>query len=142
VQLREQVRSSWEREKVAQTREDVDSLLHDQLPMQFRDPFDPRIDEFEKRTSEAVNSPEVLRHFANADYGGIEVEDRLSTVTHPVLVLAGRHDRTCVVEGAEAMAKGLPEAELVVFEESAHMTYVEENAKYVSAVREFLGRHA
>jgi len=142
VQLREQVRSSWEREKFAQTREDVDSLLHDQLPMQFCDPFDPRIDEFEKRTSEAVNSPEVLRHFANADYGGIEVEDRLSAVTHPVLVLAGRHDRTCVVEGAEAMAKGLPEAELVVFEESAHMTYVEENAKYVRTVREFLGRHA
>ena len=140
VQLREQVRSSWEREKFAQTREDVDSLLHDQLPMQFCDPFDPRIDEFEKRTSEAVNSPEVLRHFANADYGGIEVEDRLSTVTHPVLVLAGRHDRTCVVEGAEAMAKGLPEAELVVFEESAHMTYVEENAKYVNVVREFLER--
>jgi proline iminopeptidase len=140
VALREQVTKAWEREKVAQTRAEVDGLLHDQLPMQFRDPFDPRIDEFEKRTAGGVNSPEVLREFANAEYGGIEVEERLSAVNHPVLVLAGRHDRTCVVEGAQAMAKGLLDAELVVFEESAHMTYVEENEKYVKVVRGFLER--
>ena len=141
VELREQVTKSWEREKSAQTRAEVDSLLHDQLPMQFWNPLDPRIAEFERRTSPAMNSPEVLRQFANADYGGIEVEDRLGSVTHPVLVLAGRHDRTCVVEGAEAMAKGLPDSEFVVFEESAHMTYVEENEKYVRVVREFLNKH-
>jgi proline iminopeptidase len=138
AKLREQVIKSWERERVAQTRADVNSLLHDQLPMQFWNPRDLRIPEFERRTSGAANSPAILRHFANADYGGIEVEDRLGAVTHPVLVLAGRHDRTCVVEGAEAMAKGLPDAEFVVFEESAHMTFVEENEKYVRVVREFL----
>lgn len=136
--LREQVTQSWEREKVAQTRAEVDSLLHDQLPMQFWNPLDPRIADFERRTSPAMNSPEVLRHFANADYGGIEVEERLHTVKHPVLVLSGRHDRTCVVEGGEALAKGLPNAEFVVFEQSAHMTYVEENEKYIHVVREFL----
>ena len=141
VELREQVTKSWEREKVAQTRAEVDSLLHDQLPMQFWNPLDPRIAEFERRTTPAMNSPEVLRHFANAEYGGIEVEDGLHKVTQPVLVLAGRHDRTCVVEGAEEMAKGVPDAEFVVFENSAHMTYVEENKKYLSTVREFLNRH-
>ena len=56
-------------------------------------------------------------------------------------MLAGRQDRTCVVEGAEAMAKGLPDAEFVVFEESVHMTFVDENEKYVKVVREFLKRH-
>jgi len=55
-----------------------------------------------------------------------------------VLVLAGRHDRTCSVEGASAMAKGLPHAELIVFERSGHMTYVEENEAYLRAVRGFL----
>ena len=78
---------------------------------------------------------------ANADYGAIEVEDRLANVTQPVLVLAGRGDRTCVVEGAEAMARGLRHAELIVFEESGHMTYVEENEKYLNAVRTFLNDH-
>jgi proline iminopeptidase len=141
VALREQVTKSWEREKSVQTREQVDSVLHDQLPFQFRDALDPRIAEFETRTAGGVNSPAVLREFANANYGGIEVEDRLSAVTHPVLVLAGRFDRTCVAEGAEAMAKRLPHAEFVVFEHSAHMTFVEENEKYVRVVREFLKKN-
>jgi proline iminopeptidase len=141
VELREQVTKSWEREKVVQTREEVDQLGHDQIPFQFANPLDPRIAEFEKRTAGGVNSPEVLRFFANADYGGIEVEDRLTNVTQPVLVLAGRDDRTCIVEGAEAIAKGLPHAQLVLFENSAHMTYVEENKKYLKVVREFLNRH-
>ena len=141
VELREQVTKSWEREKVVQTRTEVDQLLHDQLPFQFGDPLDTRIAEFEQRTAGGVNSPDVLRFFANADYGGIEVEDKLANVTHPVLVLTGRGDRTCSMEGAEAMAQGLPDAELVIFENSGHMTYVEENEKYLKVVRGFLHRH-
>ena len=141
IELREQVTKSWEREKIVQTRGEVDRLLHDQLPFQFGNPLDQRIAEFEQRTAGGVNSPEVLRFFANADYGGIEVEDKLANVTQPVLVLAGRGDRTCVVEGAEVMTKGLPHAELIVFENSGHMTYVEENEKYLKVVREFLTRH-
>lgn len=141
LELREQVTNSWEREKSVQTREEVDSLLHDQLPFQFGNPLDPRIAEFEKRTAGGVNSPEVLRFFANADYGGIEVEDKLEIVTQPVLVLAGRGDRTCAVEGAQAMANGLPNGEFVVFENSGHMTYVEENEEYVKTVREFLKKN-
>ena len=142
IELREQVTKSWEREKIIQTREEVDQLLHDQLPFQFVNPLDTRMVEFEQRTNGGINSAQVLRFFANAEYGEIEVEDKLANVTQPVLVLAGRGDRTCVVEGAEAMAKGLPHAELIVFENSGHMTYVEENEKYLKAVREFLGQHS
>lgn len=138
VSLRQQVTDSWAREQHAQTRADVASLLHDQLPFQFRDPYDPRMTEFEARTADAVYSPEVLRKFSTADYGGIEVEDRLGRVTQPVLVLAGRHDRTCSVAAAEAIAAGIPNARLVVFEASAHMTFVEENERYVAVVRAFL----
>ena len=84
----------------------------------------------------------MLRYFASAEYGGIEVEDRLGDITQPVLVLAGRHDRTCPVEAAEAIAEGVPQAELVVFESSGHMTFVEENDAYIRTVRGFLDRHA
>ena len=118
VELREQVTESWAREAEAQTQEDCAALLHDQLPFHFADPLDPRIEEFERRTAGGVYAPDVLRHFAVADYGAIEVEDRLGAVSHPVLVLAGRHDRTCVVEGGEAIAAGIPGAQLAVFEAS------------------------
>jgi pimeloyl-ACP methyl ester carboxylesterase len=138
VELREQVTRSWAGEREAQTAEECDALLHDQLPFHFADPRDPRIAEFERRSAGIVQSPEVLRHFAAADYGAIEVEDRLGDIPQPVLVLAGRHDRTCVVAANEAIAAGVPKAELVVFEASGHMTYVEENEAYLAAVRRFL----
>ncbi|HEX5897972.1 MAG TPA: alpha/beta fold hydrolase [Solirubrobacteraceae bacterium] len=142
VELREQVQSSWAREAEAHTQEDVASLLSDQLPFHFADPRDPRIEEMRAAMADAVYGPDVLRAAATEDYGAIAVEDRLADVTHPVLVLAGRHDRTCPVAAAEAMVAGLPDAELVVFEDSGHMTFVEENAAYLAAVRDFLGRRA
>ncbi len=138
IELREQVTASWAREAEAQTQEDCAALLHDQLPFHFADPTDWRVDEFEERTAGAVYAPAVLRHFATADYGAIEVEDRLGDVSHPVLALAGRHDRTCVVEGGEAIAAGIPGAQLAVFEASGHLSYAEENEAYLSAVRRFL----
>jgi len=138
VELREQVTQSWAREQEAQTQEESEALLHDQLPFHFADPRDPRIAEFERRAAGVVHSPDVLRHFAAAGYGGIDVEDRLGEVRHPVLVLAGRHDRTCVPEAGEAIAAGIPNAELVVFEQSGHMTFAEENDAYLAAVRRFL----
>jgi proline iminopeptidase len=140
VELREQVRSSWAREARARTQQDVASLLSDQLPFHFADPCDPRIDEMRAAMADAVYGPEVLRAAATEDYGAIAVEERLAGVTHPVLVLAGRHDRTCSVPAAEAMAAGLPDAELVVFEHSGHMAFVEENEAYLAAVRGFLER--
>jgi proline iminopeptidase len=57
-----------------------------------------------------------------------------------VLVLAGRHDRTCSVPAARAIAAGIPGARLVVFERSGHMTFAEEPEAYRAVVREFVSR--
>jgi len=140
VELREQVTSSWAREAEARTAEEVGTLLADQLPFHFADPRDARIDDVRAAMADAVYAPEVLRAAATEGYGHIEVEDRLGGVTHPVLVLAGRHDRTCSVEGAEAIAAGIPGAELVVFDHSGHMAFVEEPYAYRAALRRFLAR--
>jgi proline iminopeptidase len=140
--LRAQVVDSWRREAQARSPVDVERIMADQLPFHFADPRDPRIDELRAAMGDAVYGPDVLRAAATEDYGAIAVEDRLAGVAHPVLVLAGRHDRTCPVPAAEAMAAGLPDAELVVFEHSGHMTFVEENDAYVGAVRDFLERRA
>jgi pimeloyl-ACP methyl ester carboxylesterase len=115
--------------------------MHDQLPFHFGNPLDPRIAEYEARTAVTVYSPRVLSHFASQDYGMIEVEDRLARITQPLLVLTGRLDRTCSVEAAQAIAKGAPHAELVIFGLSGHMTFVEVNARYVQVVREWLGKN-
>jgi proline-specific peptidase len=136
AELRERVAASWEREATVATPEEFRQLMHDQMPFHFADPADPRIDDY-LAADPTVYAPDVLRHFSG-EYGGIDVESRLGKVTQPVLVLAGRHDRTCPVGGAEAIAAGIPGARLVVFERSGHMTFVEEPDAYVAAVRGFL----
>ena len=57
-----------------------------------------------------------------------------------MLVLLGRYDRACAVGASLDMARRLPDAELVVFENSAHTVFVEEQDRYLAAVRQFLDR--
>jgi proline iminopeptidase len=140
VELREQVQSSWAREANARTQADMAAIMADQLPFHFADPRDPRIGELRAAMGDAIYGPDVLRAAATGGYGAIAVEDRLAAVTHPVFVLAGRHDRTCSVAAAQAIADGVPDSELVIFEHSGHMTFVEENEAYLAAVRRFLLR--
>ena len=139
--LREKVTASWARETEVRTEAEVDALMTDQMPFHFRDPRGQPLAEYLRRTAGLARyAPDVIRHFAAQDYGGIDVEDRLREATHPVLVLAGRHDRICPAAASEDMARRLPDAELVVFENSAHMTFVEEQDRYLAVVRQFLDR--
>ena len=141
-ELRDQITESWEREKTAQTQEDVARLLHDQMPFHFADPYDPRIPEFEKIAAPTSYVPAMLRHFANQGYGGFDAEAGLSSIRQPVLVLAGRHDRTCSIEASETIARRVPKSELVIFERSGHLPFVEEQEVYLEAVRNFLDRRS
>jgi proline iminopeptidase len=137
--LREQVTSSWARETQVQTEDETVALMNDQLPFHFWEPRGAALAEYLRRTAGLARyAPDVIRHFAAQDYGGIDVEDRLGGVTHPVLVMAGRHDRTCAVGASEDMARRLPDAELVVFENSAHMMFAEEQDRYLETARRFL----
>jgi proline iminopeptidase len=140
VTLREQVTRSWAKEPFVETAEDLAELMEEQFPFHFADPLDPRIAEYLERTRDTVYAPDVLRKLSAEGYGGIEVEDRLGEVATPVLVLTGRHDRTCVVAAAEAMATKIPGAQLRIFEDSGHMTFVEEPARYLDEVSAFLDR--
>jgi proline iminopeptidase len=121
----------------------VADLLRDQMPFHFREPTGEALADYVRRTrGRARYAPDVIRHFSTAAYGGIDVEDRLGQVTHPVLVLAGLHDRTCVAAASQDMARRLPHAELVVLENSAHMMFVEEQERFLATVRDFLDRVA
>jgi len=139
--LRDQIIASMEHERSAQTPEEMASIVHDQLPFDFADPRDPRIADYEARSAGMIYSPDVLRHFALEEYGGINVEDRLDLVTQPVLVLTGRHDRICSVRAAQVIADGIPTSALVIFEQSGHMAFAEEQDRYLTAVRTFLDHY-
>jgi len=137
--LREQVAKSWAKEPHAKTREDVAELFAEQLPFHFKDPFDPRIEEHKRQIEDIVYSAEVLAHIAEKGYGDFDVEDRLHTLSVPCLILCGRFDRVCAINACETIAEKIPDSQLVIFEESAHMFFVEEPEKFLQAVRDFLG---
>jgi proline-specific peptidase len=68
-----------------------------------------------------------------------DVTDRLGELHLPVLVTSGRHDEMTPAL-VRPLAEGLPNAEWVVFEDSAHFTTVEEPERYRETLESFLTR--
>lgn len=69
------------------------------------------------------------------------VTAELHALNVPVLALNGRHDWLTPLEhGVGRIASLVPEAEVVVFEESGHFPFIEENERFVRVVSDWLGR--
>lgn len=83
-------------------------------------------------------------HYAthNAAFGvnmpQYDLTARLSEIGCPTLVVVGRHDWRTPIQASAVIADGIPNAELVVFEESGHSPQLEEPEKFQRVVREFL----
>jgi proline iminopeptidase len=63
-------------------------------------------------------------------------------LTMPVLVISGRRDGTAVSEGLRELARRLPDARFVEFENSGHFVYLDEPARFAREVSAFLGSRA
>jgi proline-specific peptidase len=70
---------------------------------------------------------------------GWDVVERLGEIEVPTLITSGRHDE-CTPALVEPLHAGIAGSEWVLFEESAHMPYLEEPARYVEVVGGFLER--
>jgi proline iminopeptidase len=65
---------------------------------------------------------------------------RLGEIRTPTLVLVGREDVICPPSRSKILHEGIPDSELVVFEESGHFVYVEEAEAFFDTVRGWLQR--
>ncbi|MET4581190.1 proline iminopeptidase [Conyzicola nivalis] len=85
-------------------------------------------------------------HFATHNFAfGVNMPEfdlsgRLPEILCPTLVVVGRHDWRTPVLASQAIADGIPNAELVVFEHSGHSPQLEEPELFQSTVRGFLKR--
>lgn len=70
---------------------------------------------------------------------GYDLTAKLALVEAPTLVIHGAHD-AIPLASSSLIASALPHGELVVLDESAHVPYVEGEAAFFAAVREFLQR--
>jgi proline iminopeptidase len=67
--------------------------------------------------------------------------NRLSEISTPTLIIAGRHDWiTPLAQGAERIHAALPNSELVVFENSGHFPFIEEHDKFVNTVSAWVAK--
>lgn len=67
-----------------------------------------------------------------------DVKSQLASIRCPTLVTVGREDWITPVESSEIIASLVPDARLVVFEESGHSPQIEEADRWRSTVRDFL----
>ncbi len=66
-----------------------------------------------------------------------DVIDRLGEIGVPTLITSGRHDE-CTPKLVGPLHDGIAGSEWVLFEESAHMPYLEEPERYLEVVGAFL----
>jgi len=69
---------------------------------------------------------------------GYDVRSQLSKITARTLIMVGKHDFICPLSQARLLHEGIPNSELIVFQESAHFPYVEEPDAFFAGVRNWL----
>ena len=67
--------------------------------------------------------------------------DRLRSITAPTLVVAGRHDPFTSWPQADRIAAHMPNAEVIVFEESSHFPWIDEPEAFSATIRQWLAGH-
>ena len=73
----------------------------------------------------------------NGTLAGHVVTDRLDRIIAPTLIISGKYDE-CMASTAGAYLSGIKGSRWELFEESSHLSYVEEAAKYQRVMNEFL----
>jgi proline iminopeptidase len=66
-----------------------------------------------------------------------DIRARLGEIRVPALVMCGRDDEA-TPQMAESIRRGIPRAELVVFEKSAHFPHIEEAQEFMKVLGDFL----
>lgn len=114
---------------------DLATWLAAALPLYFHHP-DPSV--ISRMAASTIVSSAASRRFGEClgDYG---VADCLGEITAPALILAGRHDFIMPPRPtAEVLAAGLPQASLIVFEDSGHFPFIEEPERFLATVGDWL----
>jgi proline iminopeptidase len=73
-------------------------------------------------------------------YTRLSYADRLDEVQASTLILAGRYDPQAPLQCSEELVQGIPDASLVVFEQSGHFPFIEEATLFAQTVDAFLNK--
>lgn len=89
--------------------------------------------------AELVSSASAFNHGFGRCVPQYDAQPWLAGLAMPVLITAGRHDWIMPpAQGADRLAAGIRGAEYVVFEESGHFPFVEEQRRFLALVGKWL----
>lgn len=136
-------RSDWEwgftidpREFQRQILADHESVVRGVVEAIFLEPPPAHI--FNDLVKTTLQTPPLAGARMLEDHGIIDWRDMLETVEVPTLVCVGRYDRNAPLEAAEYVAAAVPNAQLAVFEHSAHAPFIEEPDLFNERLLEFI----
>jgi pimeloyl-ACP methyl ester carboxylesterase len=99
---------------------------------------EPSPEEVEEMVRTTMLTPPLAGARMMEDHGVIDWRDMLHTISIPTMVCVGRHDRNAPLPAAQYVAAAIPNAELVVFEHSAHAPFYEEPALFNQVLERFI----
>jgi proline iminopeptidase len=76
---------------------------------------------------------EMMQHFMSTIAPSYDLRPSLERITAPTLVMVGRYDWVCPPRASRAIARGIPGAQLVEFDNAGHMVFSEEPAQFLDA---------
>ncbi|MFC0396963.1 alpha/beta fold hydrolase [Paraburkholderia rhizosphaerae] len=84
---------------------------------------------------------EMMQHFMGKIAPTYDLLRDLERIKAPTIAMVGRHDWVCPPRASRAIARGIPGAQLVEFNESGHFVFSEEPAKFRDTVTDFVTQH-
>ncbi len=125
--------------KKPKTEEEHRARFHQTFRLYFHR-YDPQIiHDVAERT---IFSTEKLRYWIEHESHKYDVRPRLHEISAPTLILVGRFDWRTTIKQAEIINQGIRGSELVIFENSGHQLYIEEQDKFLSSVGDFMRRNS
>ena len=114
-------------------------LLTILAPLYFKD-FHLFEDEFSEVAKDMVPNAAAFRHSFSELLPKYDLREKLANINVPVLILCGRHDWITPVSQSKILNKKIHNSELVIFENSGHWVYIEEEELFLNTVNEWLAR--
>ena len=116
------------------TDEDMSRLWAEEMKFYFKE-FDERAQAYHERTKDLPIRIASLKTFNDKEAATMDLRPQLKKIRVPTLIIVGRHDFITNVAMAEGMAKQIPDARLLIFEDSGHYAFVEEPEKFYRVIK-------
>lgn len=98
----------------------------------------------EEKVKEKIDS--IYYHYETHNYAfnqnkvSFDISEDIKKIKVPVLITVGTHDWITPVECSDLLSENIPNNTYIKFENSGHSPHLEENAKYIEHVKEFLSK--